>query len=113
MEHSKSDESLDLKPENRDLEFGRSNPKFLFSDLRSKDSFIFEFFIVPVLILRLYAAPPELGGEFLRLSWRTCRQFIPDDLSTLHHKLDPLQFGDVCQRITADCNQIGKLTFID
>src|SRR5262245_18098140 len=29
---------------------GRSYPRFLFSDLRFKDSFIFEFFVVPVSI---------------------------------------------------------------
>src|SRR5262245_52951473 len=46
-------------------------------------------------------------------SWRTCRQLILDDFSTLHHKLNPLKFGDVCQWIAADGDQIREFTFVD
>ena len=38
---------------------------------------------------------------------------MPDDLAALHDKSNPLEFGDVVQRIAGDSDQIGVLPLLN
>jgi len=40
-------------------------------------------------------------------------KLIPNDLPTLHHEPNSLQFGDVCDGIAGDRDEIGKLARLD
>src|SRR5262245_12404489 len=95
MENSKSDKSLNLKSENRSLRLDRqSNLRFLFSDLRFKDSsilkfsiFLFSFFIILLLAFRLWPHSPladriplstavwSADGELLRVTLTSDDQY--------------------------------------
>src|SRR6266850_7264410 len=41
------------------------------------------------------------------------REFVSDNLPAFHDKFHSLEFGDVGRGIAGDCNEIGKLAFLD
>src|SRR5579883_2752943 len=69
---------------------------------------------------RLRFARMHFRGESLRpvsmsFPLLACRllQIVAVDNAALHHELDALHFGDICERIAGNADEIGVPTFLD
>ena len=67
----------------------------------------------PVLPPHSWGWPSRIHlSDFARQSHRTDRawgQIVPEDFSALHHKLHPLRFADIGERIAGNGDNVGKL----